>query len=175
MSRKLNSLGAILAASVSATAIAYASPGDVYSDFAQDGVLGCTHSRADLNAVLRSGSLDQYGDPYTLTRLKLEVRRQLAGGCRSHESAEPAGGPGASAKGTGTSPSARRVSTRAKHSKGEGDRRRSRPSSGLSAASSGGNDGNAGFVSKRAFIAALLVCGLGVGGWLVRRALVSRD
>jgi hypothetical protein len=175
MRRKLNSLGAILVASVSATAIAQASPGGVYSDFAQDGVLGCTHSRADLNAVLRSGSLDQYGDPYTLTRLKLEVRRQLAGGCRSHGSAEPAGGPAASTKGTGTSLPSSRVN-RAKHAKSERDKQRSRPSSGLSAAPSGvANDGNAGFVFKRAFIAALLLCGLGVGGWLARRALASGD
>jgi hypothetical protein len=56
-------------------------PGDVYNDFAQDGVLSCTHSRADLEGVLHSGSINQYGDPLVLARLKLAIRKQLAGGC----------------------------------------------------------------------------------------------
>jgi hypothetical protein len=75
---------AIVLAFACFTGVAYADgPGGVYNDFAQDGKLSCNHSRAALHAVLRSGSINQYGDPFTLARLKLAVRRQLAGGCRS--------------------------------------------------------------------------------------------
>src|SRR6266480_4750859 len=80
-------------------------PGDVYNDFAADGKLSCNHSRADLRNVLRSGSLNQYGDPYTLARLKLAVRKQLAGGCRrtSGSRRNGTGGAGApSGGGTGS-------------------------------------------------------------------------
>jgi hypothetical protein len=80
--RKRASLAAIVAACVWAAGAYAGGPGDVYNDYAADGVLSCNHSRADLLAVIRSGSLNQYGDPYTLARLKLAVRKQLAGGCR---------------------------------------------------------------------------------------------
>src|SRR5207244_2956270 len=51
------------------TGVAHAGggPGAVYNDFAQDGKLSCNHSRGDLEAVLRSGSLNQYGDPLRST------------------------------------------------------------------------------------------------------------
>src|SRR5919204_4679589 len=64
-------------------------PGDVYTDFAQDGKLSCNHSPADLDAALRSGTLNQYGDPLTLARMKLAVRKQLAGGCRQNSTSAP--------------------------------------------------------------------------------------
>jgi hypothetical protein len=80
--RKRASLVAIVAACVWAAGAYAGGPGDVYNDYAADGVLSCNHSRAELLAVIRSGSLNQYGDPYTLARLKLAVRKQLAGGCR---------------------------------------------------------------------------------------------
>jgi hypothetical protein len=60
---------------------AQAGPADVYSDFARDGKLSCTHSESDLRAVLDDASIYQYGDPVTLQRLKLAIRRQLARGC----------------------------------------------------------------------------------------------
>lgn len=56
-------------------------PAQIYSDFARDGVLSCGHSEADLRSVLDDASINQYGDPVTLSRLKLAIRRQLAGGC----------------------------------------------------------------------------------------------
>jgi hypothetical protein len=62
-------------------AAAAADPASVYSDYAQDRVLSCTHSHEDLEAVLTDATLNQYGDPYTLVGLKLAVRRQLAGSC----------------------------------------------------------------------------------------------
>jgi hypothetical protein len=61
--------------------VAKAGPADVYSDFARDGKLSCTHPEADLRAVLDDASIYQYGDPVTLARLKLAIRRQLARGC----------------------------------------------------------------------------------------------
>lgn len=63
------------------TAAAESGPARVYSDFARDGTLRCGHSKADLQAVLNDASIYQYGDPVTLHRLKLAIRRQLARGC----------------------------------------------------------------------------------------------
>jgi hypothetical protein len=58
------------------------SPAEVYSDFAEDGVLSCGHSRSALKGLLNDASLNQYGDPLTFARVKLAIRKQLAGGCR---------------------------------------------------------------------------------------------
>jgi hypothetical protein len=76
-------LVALLALSLLAgsAAAAKSGPAEVYSDFARDGTLSCTHSETDLRAVLDDASIYQYGDPVTLARLKLAVRRQLARGC----------------------------------------------------------------------------------------------
>src|ERR671936_2024464 len=86
-------LATIVVAFACLTGVAYAGgPGDVYNDFAQHGKLSCNHSRRDLQAVLRSGSINQYGDPYTLARLKLAIRRRLAGGCPLHASSSQMSG-----------------------------------------------------------------------------------
>ena len=58
------------------------SPADVYSDFADDGVLSCNHSRSALGRALNDASLYQYGDPLTFMQMKLAIRKQLAGSCR---------------------------------------------------------------------------------------------
>jgi hypothetical protein len=76
------SLAAVLSLLVCAPGARAADPAAVYSDYAQDRVLSCDHSRADLQAVLNDASLNQYGDPYTLVGLKVAVRKQLAGGCK---------------------------------------------------------------------------------------------
>jgi hypothetical protein len=65
---------------VAGAAAAESGPARVYSDFARDGVLSCGHPEADLRAVLNDASIYQYGDPVTLSRLKLAIRRQLAEG-----------------------------------------------------------------------------------------------
>jgi hypothetical protein len=83
---------------------AHAGPGDVYNDFAEDGVLSCNHSRADLEGVLYSGSINQYGDPLVLARLKLAIRKQLAGGCvagRASQQTRGAGETGVASAGEG--------------------------------------------------------------------------
>jgi hypothetical protein len=169
-------VGAIFLVCLSATAIARASsggPGAVYSDFAQDGTLSCTHSRADLKAVLSSGSLDQYGDPYTLTRLKLAVRRQLAGGCHRQAASASTAAAGLNTssltKSTPTGSKRRRAS--AAHEKASGGASTRSHRSAISAPP--GKDGNRGFISARALIVGLLFGVLAVGGWLTRRALAK--
>src|SRR5215212_9151568 len=127
--------------------MAYAGgPGDVYNDYAADGKLSCNHSRADLRSVLRSGSLNQYGDPYTLAGLKLAVRRQLAGGCRRSSAASPPASstPSGQANGNGTTdhtaagkPHGKRTGLGNRSREGSGG---SPPSSQTSAAIS--NEGN---------------------------------
>jgi hypothetical protein len=77
---------AVLALAFAPTASA-SDPGAVYNDYARDHVLSCNHSRADLTAALRDATLNQYGDPYTLIGLERAIRKQLADGCGSENSA----------------------------------------------------------------------------------------
>jgi hypothetical protein len=166
------SLGAVLVVCLAASTIAQAAgPGDVYSDFAQDGKLSCAHSRADLTSVLHSGALDQYGDPYTLTRLKLAVRRQLTGGCRRRTSSEPTA---AARAGGGTSKPTNRRDDRGRRDAQEKASKRVRtyvPRSANLAASA--NSGDRAFISERVLVAGLALGILAVGGWLTRRALIK--
>jgi hypothetical protein len=174
----LASLAGAVVACICAGGASAGGPGAVYNDYVQDGVLSCNHSRADLVAVLRSGSLNQYGDPLTLARLKLAVRKQLAGGCRhaSTSSRSGSGGTGAtSGGGTGdgqppeTSKGAPAHPTRSRGSKPDASAQAvpSRPSS------SGGS--NASFVTGRGLIVGLLIAALAFGGWLTKHALAARD
>src|SRR5919109_3473626 len=80
--RKRISLIAVLAAGVWAASALAASPAKIYSDYVKSGRLSCSYSRSDLEALLRSGTINQYGDPLTLARLELAARRHLAGGCQ---------------------------------------------------------------------------------------------
>jgi hypothetical protein len=173
------SLAAILIAFACFSGVAYAGPGDVYNDFAADGQLSCNHSRADLRNVLRSGSINQYGDPYTLAGLKLAVRRQLAGGCRKSGSNSPTGATAGGGKesGTGTtSGGAAGKQTGKKAGSGSRPGQRSSGSPPSPAASAGlTNGGNGAFVSERVLVAGLLAGGLAIGGWLTRRALTARS
>lgn len=176
------SLAAITAAFAVATGVAQADsgPGAVYNDFAQHGVLSCNHSRADLVATLRSGSLNQYGDPLTLARLKLAIRKQLAGGCR-HKSASRQGaagrtgprGSGESGRGKSGSGASRSQGSPAPHRRSHASnpappRRRAQNQ----VASTGGN--NASFIAWRGVIIGLLVAALALGGWLTKHALAAR-
>jgi hypothetical protein len=82
----------VLALCATASTAYAGGPGAVYTDFARDGKLSCNHSRADLEAALRSGTLNQYGDPLTLGRMKLAVRKHLAGGCTQQGTTSTQGG-----------------------------------------------------------------------------------
>jgi hypothetical protein len=152
----------------------------VYNDFAQDGKLSCNHSRADLRAVLRSGSINQYGDPYTLARLKLAIRRQLAGGCRHRPGSS--GGNARSPGDRGTNTGSVRRSGISGNGRGPHHPANARHpqkhvqsgSSSRSAASAISTGGESGFIWSRALIAALVIGGVAVGGWLTRRGLAAR-
>jgi hypothetical protein len=80
--RKWSSFAAVVVALASPTTALAEGPPEVYSDFAEDGVLSCGHSRSALKATLNDASIHQYGDPLTFTGLRLAIRKQLAGGCR---------------------------------------------------------------------------------------------
>jgi len=171
---------AIVLAFACFTGVAYADgPGGVYNDFAQDGKLSCNHSRSALHAVLRSGSINQYGDPFTLARLKLAVRRQLAGGCRSR-SGRSGGNAQSQGEGTTTGGQATGRSGNAGQRPNHGTKVRHPQqrvpggSASESAASAISTGGDSGFIWSRALIAALVVGGVAVGGWLTRRGLAAR-
>ena len=85
--RKWASVVAVLAALTASGTAEADTPPDVYSDYAEDGVLSCGHSRAALKGVLNDAGIHQYGDPLTFLGLKLAVRQQLAGGCRREQRA----------------------------------------------------------------------------------------
>jgi len=162
------SLSAIVVACVLPVGVAYADggPGAVYNDYAQDGVLSCNHSHADLVAVLRSGSLNQYGDPLTLARLKLAVRKQLAGGCRRHSGSRsgtaPTGRSGGGTSTVGQQPRPKPAPTQA-------------PTQATPSRAASAKEDSGAFFAKRGVIVGLLVVALAFGGWLTKHALAARD
>jgi hypothetical protein len=179
ITRTRASLAAIVAACacVSATDAAQAAggPGAVYNDFAQDGRLSCNHSHADLEAVLRSGSINQYGDPLTLTSLKLAVRKQLAGGCQNRGGSRRNGTGGAGAPGGGTGSGQNSGSNGSPgHPRTSGSEPAPPAQATPGRAVSSGGD-NASFVASRGLIVGLLVAALAFGGWLTKHALAARD
>jgi hypothetical protein len=150
-------------------AVAHAGgPGAVYSDFVQDGKLSCNHSRADLNSVLHSGTLNQYGDPLTLARLKLAVREQLAGGCRKQgASSPPATTTGTTTTGQGGT---------GKHAKPKHPRAHPRAPDGLTVAQRQrlASSDNGSFLAGRGLALGLLAAAIAFGGWLTKHALSAR-
>ena len=167
------SLAAVLAALVWAAPAVADNPASVYSDYASDGKLNCGHSRAALTGVLNDASLYQYGDPLTMLQLKLEIRRQLAGGCRASPGAAGVSGSGEAPIGedegaaTDSGRKARSGRHDAKGSPGPGKtahlRNQLRPL--VSGAGSGHEDGRMVLLGV-----ALLLVALGAGGWAARRA-----
>jgi hypothetical protein len=167
------SLAAIVVACVWAAGASAGGPGDVYNDFAADGVLSCKHSRADLVAVIRSGSLYQYGDPYTLARLKLAARKQLARGCRRpSRSRQDENGGAAAPGGTGDETGGQTGGGQPKGSAGHD--RQNPPQASPRPTASAGED-NASFVMGRGLIVAVLAAALAFGGWLTKRGMAARD
>jgi cobalamin biosynthesis Mg chelatase CobN len=170
------SLAAILAACLWAAAAHAGGPGDVYNDYAQDGRLSCNHSRADLVAVLRSGSLNQYGDPLTLARLKLAVRKQLAGGCRRGSASGQSGTSGTGApNGGGTSSGQKPRSSKGSPARHPRGRKAAPPSQATSSREASTASDSASFLAGRGLIVGLLVAALAFGGWLTKHALAARD
>jgi len=174
------SLAAVLAALVWAAPALADDPASVYSDYASDGKLSCGHSRSALTGVLNDASLYQYGDPLTFLQLKLEIRRQLAGGCRASTGAAEASGSGGAApssigggEGAATSGESKAPSGRhgAKGSPGSGKNAgpRTEPRPLVAGAGTGREDGRMVLLGV-----ALLLVALGAGGWAARRAFNGR-
>jgi cobalamin biosynthesis Mg chelatase CobN len=182
MRTRVSLVAIVLAGAFAAAAYAGGGAGAVYSDFVQDGKLSCNHSRADLEAVLRSGTLNQYGDPLTLERLKLAVRKQLADGCRK-QSASAATSP---TNGAGTATTTTQTTTTGTTTAGHGgtqNHKGSKPASvgqhplpNASAISSQrvANEDNGSFLAGRGLVLILLVAAVALGGWLTKRALSGR-
>jgi hypothetical protein len=179
----------VLACTFAGAAYAGGGAGAVYSDFAADGKLSCNHSRADLLAALHSGTLNQYGDPLTLARMKLAVRKHLAGGCRKHTPPPqppppppPPPPPHATTAATTTQPPTTVAPTTTVHHKA---RKHPKPKPApvpqhplphASAISSErvANEDNGSFLAGRGLVLILLVAAVALGGWLTKRALSGR-
>src|SRR4029450_3918446 len=168
------SLAAVLAALVWAASALADSPASVYSDYASDGVLSCGHSRAALNGVLNDASLYQYGNPLTMLQLKLEIRRQLAGGCRastgvagasgSGEAAPPSLGSGEDAGETrGANIPSNRHDAKGSPDSGKRAGPRTEPRPFVAGSGSGHEDGRMVLLGV-----GLLLVALGAGGWAAR-------
>ena len=163
------SLLAIVAAGVWAASGLAANPAQIYNDYVRSGHLSCSYGKADLEALLRSGSINQYGDPLTLARLKLAARRHLAGSCQNVSgSTTTAGGT------TSTSAKSHEKSKHRSHSKQPKQHGKSSPRLAAGKRGSTGED-NGSFIAGRGLIIGLLAVALAFGGWLTKRALSTRD
>jgi hypothetical protein len=160
----------VLCAPAAASADSH-TPAAVYSDFAEDGVLSCGHSRSALKHVLSDATLHQYGDPLTLIGLKLAVREQLAAGCRRKKRALAVFAPGGSVGSAGsTEQDARGETSRrnAKENRRSGERpvANARPEAAGTAPVDVRQDGRMVLLGI-----VLLLVTLASGGWAARRAL----
>jgi hypothetical protein len=163
------SLFAIVLLGTFATPAFAASPAQIYNDYVRSHRLSCSYGKADLEALLRSGSINQYGDPLTLAKLKLAARRHLAGSCQhaSGSTTTPGGTTSTSARPHEKS----KHRSRSKKAKEQGKSPR-RLATGKRAST--GED-NGSFIAGRGLIIGLLAVALAFGGWLTKRALSTRD
>jgi hypothetical protein len=160
---------AILACLVCAQPALADSPAAVYSDFAEDGVLSCGHSRSALRGALNDASLYQYGDPLTFIQLKLAIRRQLAGACRRTTASRARGGASpdesTSRARSSTGPKSKQQQPRSERSTAE-------------ATANGSNDASDDSKQSGGMVllgVGLLLLTLGSGGWAARRAFGDRE
>jgi hypothetical protein len=147
------------------------SPVDVYNDFASDGTLSCSHSRAALKGALKDASIQQYGDPLTSVQMKLAIRKQLAGGCRVIASVTRTGGtPSGPESSPGTVPSEQtNKKQKARTGPGGSSSEQSTRQAAAPIKTSGSADGkhSGGMILLGI---SLLLLALGSGGWAARRA-----
>ena len=156
------SLIAIVAAIACAEPALADTPPDVYSDFAEDGVLNCGHSKSAMKGILNDATIHQYGDPLTFLQLKLAIRRQLAGGCDRRAAASAS---------NGTSPVTPGATGPAEPAPNRGrgpeqPERGARDEPGSNAQSAGVQRGG----MKAILGVGLLLLALGSGGWAAKRA-----
>jgi hypothetical protein len=176
--RKWVSVAAALAMLVWAGPALGDTPAAVYSDFAEDGVLNCGHSRSALKGALSDASLHQYGDPLTFLGLRLAVRKQLAGGCRRSDqravvfrlaqgrNQSPPGGQSPPEATTNSPPPTKANTPRKPDRSSNGPR--ARPSLASPPTTTAGQDGRMELVGV-----VLLLLALGSGGWAARRAFTD--
>jgi hypothetical protein len=170
MMRAWASVAVGVAALIAAGVARADSPPGVYSDYAEDGVLSCGHSRAALKGVLNDASLQQYGDPLTFLGLKLAIRMQLAGGCRRKERAAlpirwtSVGAETTAPSSTGGTGSSRAGAKTRQH-ESVAPPRETLPSAVGELGSGNQQDGRLVLLGV-----ALLLVTLGCGGWAARRA-----
>jgi hypothetical protein len=152
------------------------SPAAVYSDFAEDGVLSCGHSRSALKGALNDASLYQYGDPLTFMQVKLAIRRQLAGGCRRRIASRPPGSPSAAPDESSPSADGSTGSTGPRATKRPGGSG-SDQSKGQAASANAKSDREDTKQSGGMVLlgVGLLLLALGSGGWAARRAFGDRE
>jgi hypothetical protein len=172
--RKWASALAVLAGLVFAEPALADSPAAVYSDFAEDGVLSCGHSRPALKGVLNDASLHQYGDPLTFIQLKFAIRKQLAGGCRRRIASRPAGSTGSAApdesnSGPGSSSSSGSPKTR------QGPPSSDQPLTQATEQGKTSSDDSKQSGGMLLLGVGLLLLTLGSGGWAARRAFDNRQ
>jgi hypothetical protein len=171
MRTRISLAAAAIAAGVWTSSALPASPAQIYNDYVQRGTLRCSYAPGDLQGLLRSGSINQYGDPLTLARLKLAARRHLSGGCRT------LGGSGSTPTGAGggggtPSTQAKRPGRRSKRHEKSPLLAPSRPVDKAKPSASGSN---ASFVAGRALTVGLLAVALAFAGWLTKRGLSARS
>jgi hypothetical protein len=151
------------------------SPPEVYSDFAEDGVLSCGHSRSALKGVLNDASIHQYGDPLTFIGLKLAIRKQLAGGCRRGDRRSERSLSLFTAAGSGVAPSgsteSKANSSKSSPIKPNRPRKRMQGHPDPPPAAAGVATGNDQDGRMVLLAVVLLLLTLGSGGWAARRAL----
>jgi hypothetical protein len=153
------------------------SPSNVYSDFAQDGVLSCGHSRSALKGALNDASLHQYGDPLTFIEMKLAIRKQLAGSCRRAIAAHGStGGTGAAPNESSQGASASTTGptgTKTKRQRGSGSDQSTQQAATPNVKNGAADSKQSGGMILLAI--GLLLLTLGSGGWAARRAFGDRE
>jgi cobalamin biosynthesis Mg chelatase CobN len=173
--RKWASALAVLASLAFAEPALADSPADVYSDFAEDGVLSCGHSRSALEGLLKDASLHQYGDPLTFAQVKLAIRKQLAGGCRRRSAARA---PGRSGDSSADQSSSGQGSASGPGSRGQEQRPPSANQATPQAAEqdTDGSSEDSGRSGGMVLLGvSLLLLALGSGAWVARRAFGDRQ
>jgi hypothetical protein len=85
--------GAVALVALLACSVAFAaSSRQIYTDYADNGRLDATYSRADLQSALQNSTLGGYEEAGTVGRFKTEIKRKLGGGSQA-AGAQAAGAP----------------------------------------------------------------------------------
>jgi len=82
--RFITATGAVALVALLACSVAFAaSSRQIYTDYADNGRLDATYSRADLESALQNSTLGGYEEAGTVGRFKTEIKRKLGGGAQA--------------------------------------------------------------------------------------------